>query len=102
MEEILNYIGGEWRKPQAREYLEVSNPATAELLTRTPLCGAEEVDAAARAAQAAFAEWRRTPVVERVQYLFRLKNLLEENFEDLARTITIENGKTLEEARGEM
>ncbi len=102
MEEILNYIGGEWSSPNVREYLDVHNPATAELLARTPLCGPAEVDEAAQAAQAAFAAWRRTPVTERVQYLFRLKQLLEEHFEDLARTITIENGKTLEEARGEM
>ncbi len=102
MQEVLNYIGGEWIKPQVAEFFDVHNPATGEVLTRTPLCSASEVDAAARAAQAALADWRRTPVVERVQYLFHLKRLLEEHFEDLARTITIENGKTLEEARGEM
>jgi len=102
MQEVLNYIGGEWIRPEVSDSFEVHNPATGEQLARTPLCGAAEVDAAARAAQAALADWRRTPVVERVQYLFRLKQLLEAHFEELARTITLENGKTLEEARGEM
>lgn len=67
-----------------------------------PLSPPSEVDQAAQAAGAAFAEWRRTPAVDRVQYLFRFKDLLEENFEDLARTITMECGKTLAESRGEM
>ncbi|MDI6696873.1 MAG: CoA-acylating methylmalonate-semialdehyde dehydrogenase [Anaerolineales bacterium] len=102
MEKILNYINGEWQAAQTAETYPVHNPATAELLAETPLCGPMEVDAAACAAEAAFPAWRRTPVAERVQYLFKLKHLVEENFEDLSRTITIENGKTLEEARGEM
>jgi malonate-semialdehyde dehydrogenase (acetylating)/methylmalonate-semialdehyde dehydrogenase len=102
MEKILNYINGEWQAAQSAETYPVHNPATAELLAETPLCGPMEVDAAACAAEAAFPAWRRTPVAERVQYLFKLKHLVEENFEDLSRTITIENGKTLEEARGEM
>ena len=99
---LKNYIGGEWVESQATEYLEVVNPATAEKLAEVPLSPPEEVDRAARAAAEAFLEWRRTPVVDRVQYLFRLKFLLEENLEDLARTITMECGKTIEESRGEM
>jgi malonate-semialdehyde dehydrogenase (acetylating)/methylmalonate-semialdehyde dehydrogenase len=99
---ILNYIGGEWRTSNASAYLDALNPATAEVLSRVPLSPAAEVAAAAQAASAAFPEWRRMPPAERVQYLFRLKNLLEEQFNDLARTITMECGKTLEESRGEV
>lgn len=102
MEPIFNYINGEWKAAQTVETYPVHNPATAELLAETPLCGPMEVDAAVRAAEAAFPAWRRTPVAERVQYLFKLKYLLEKNFDDLSRAITIENGKTLEEAHGEM
>ena len=61
---------------------------------------AAEVDAAAQAAQAAFKEWRRVPPQNRVQYLFKLKALMEERLEDLARVVTQEHGKSLEEARG--
>ncbi len=100
--QVRNYVDGEWRASGATEFLEVVNPATAEVLGSTPMSPAAEVDAAAEAASEALAEWRRTPPTDRVQYLFKLKNLLEENFEDLARTITLENGKTLEESRGEM
>lgn len=101
-EMILNYVDGEWVGSSAGEELEVLNPATAEVLTRVPLSSPEEVDRAAKAAAAAFPAWRRTPAVERVQYLFKLKSLMEENFEDLSRTIVLENGKVLSEARGEI
>ena len=97
-----NYIEGEWRQSTATETLPVINPATGEELARTPLSPAAEVDAAAQSAARAFPGWRRIPVTERIQYLFKLKMLLEENFEDLARTITMEAGKTLVESRGEM
>lgn len=99
---ILNYVNGAWRQSRATEYLDVVNPATAELLGKVPLSPAAEVDEAAQAAAEAFGSWRRTPATERIQYLFKLKNLLEDNFEELARTITLECGKTIGESRGEM
>ncbi len=102
MEILLNYVNGAWVEPAAAEYLDVPNPATGEVLARVPLCTPGDVDLAAQAAAAAFPGWRRTPAPARIQPLFRLKALMEENFEDLARTITIENGKILDDARGEM
>ena len=102
MAEILNYVNGRWVASSATEFLDVINPATGELLGRTPLGGTDDVSTAADAAQAAFPAWRATPPEERIQYLFKLKNLLEQNLEALARTITMECGKTLEEARGEL
>ncbi|OGN75873.1 MAG: methylmalonate-semialdehyde dehydrogenase (acylating) [Chloroflexi bacterium GWB2_49_20] len=102
MEKILNYVNGEWISSGAKEYADVINPATAELLAKTPLGGAEEVDKAVLCAAQVFKEWRRVPVLERVKPLFKLRELLIENFDDLARTITMECGKTFEEARGEM
>ena len=97
-----NYIEGQWRQSAATETLPVINPATGEELGRTPLSPAAEVDQAAQAGARAFATWRRVPVTDRVQYLFKLKTLLEEHFDDIARTITMEAGKTLTEARAEM
>src|SRR5689334_10713041 len=99
---VPNYINGNWSESQASEWFEVVNPATGEIVARTPLCGPAEVAAAVQAAARAFPEWRRTPPEDRIQYLFKLKNLLEEHFEELARTITLENGKTLGEAKGEL
>lgn len=99
---VRNYIAGEWQDSATASWQDVHNPATAEVIASVPLSPPEEVDRAARAASAAFAEWRRVPALTRIQYLFKLKNLMEEQFEALARSITIENGKVLDDARGEM
>jgi malonate-semialdehyde dehydrogenase (acetylating)/methylmalonate-semialdehyde dehydrogenase len=99
---LQNYIDGVWKPSTATEYEQVINPATAEVLAQVPLSPASEVDEAAQAAAIAFSHWRRTPPTERVQYLFKLKWLLEENLDDLAQTITLECGKTLAESKGEM
>lgn len=99
---LLNYINGEWCASQATEFLDVVNPATAAVLTQVPLSLKEDVDAAAIAAADAFISWRRTPPTQRVQYLFKLKFLLEEHLDDLACTITLECGKTLAESKGEL
>ncbi|MDE0528657.1 MAG: CoA-acylating methylmalonate-semialdehyde dehydrogenase [Truepera sp.] len=101
-ETLLNYISGQWHRSTAAEQLEVHNPATAEVIASVPLSSRAEVDRAVQAALAAFPGWRNTPVVDRVQPLFRLKVLLEDNIEELARTITMEAGKTYQESIGEM
>ncbi len=101
-EQLPNFIDGDWQRSAATDYLDVLNPATAETLAEVPLSPAGEVDDAVQRASRAFRDWRRTPVTERVQYLFRLKALLEDGFEDLARTLTTECGKTLPESRGEI
>jgi malonate-semialdehyde dehydrogenase (acetylating) / methylmalonate-semialdehyde dehydrogenase len=98
--EVLDYIGGGWRKPPAADGVAVVNPATGEVLARSPLNGA--VEEAVQAAVAAFPDWRATPPAERIQPLFRLKQLLEVHFDEIARIITTENGKTLDEARAEL
>jgi malonate-semialdehyde dehydrogenase (acetylating)/methylmalonate-semialdehyde dehydrogenase len=100
--ELLDHFGGEWKTSKSSEYLSVVNPATSELLARVPVGAQEDVDAAVRAAAAAYPEWRRTPPQDRIQYLFKLKQLLEENIEEIARVCTTENGKTLAESRAEL
>ena len=100
MKTLRNFIGGAWVPPHAAEYLDLTNPATGESLGKVPLSGARDVDDAVAAAQAAFVKWREAPPVVRARYLFKLKALLEEQFDDLAATVTRENGKTLDEAKG--
>ncbi len=100
--QLLNYVNGGWQRPQAPDFLDVRNPATAETMVRVPLSGRPEVDAAVAAAHTAFDGWRRTPATERVQYLFKLKDLLETHFDEIARLTTDECGKTLAEAQGEL
>lgn len=101
-EVLLNYIDGEWRKSTSHEILEVVNPATGKMLAKVPLSNVEEVDQAAKVAADAFIHWSHMPPTQRIQYLFKLKDLLEENIDELSRTITLENGKTFNEAKGEM
>ena len=95
-----NFIGGRWVKAQTTDFFDVHNPALGEVIGRTPLSSAADVDAAVQAAARAFPAWRDTPVNTRAQVLFRFKALLERDFADLARTVTTEHGKTLDEARG--
>src|SRR2546426_7857191 len=97
---LRNYIGGEWIAPGNVDYLELTNPATGEPLGKVPLSGVRAVNEAVAAAQAAFLKWREVPPVARARYLFKLKFLMEEHFDELAATVTRENGKTLDEARG--
>jgi malonate-semialdehyde dehydrogenase (acetylating)/methylmalonate-semialdehyde dehydrogenase len=99
--DALNYVNSEWRKSSA-ETLNVVNPATAEIIGRVPLSTAADVDEAVAAADRAKHMWRCTPPGERVQYLFALKQLLEDHIDELARTIVIENGKTFAEAKAEV
>jgi malonate-semialdehyde dehydrogenase (acetylating)/methylmalonate-semialdehyde dehydrogenase len=102
MLKILNYINGEWIEPNIAETIDVVNPATGDLLAQTPVCGLSEVNAAAKAAADALPAWRRTPAQERIQYLFKLRDLLMSNVDMITRTITNESGKTIEEAKAEM
>ena len=98
---LLNYVNGQWKPSNGADYLDVTNPATGQVLTTVPLTPAREVDAAVQAAAKAFEGWRRIPATDRIQYLFALKNLLEENLDNLARTLTQECGKTYKESIGE-
>ena len=100
--EILNYINGEWVKPNVKDYMDVINPATGEVIAKTPLSTKADVNVAAKAASEAFPAWRRTPVQDRVQYLFKLRDLLKANNDEIATLITNECGKTFEESKAEM
>jgi malonate-semialdehyde dehydrogenase (acetylating)/methylmalonate-semialdehyde dehydrogenase len=99
---LPNYIEDRWEPASAAESLEVLNPATGETLARVALSGKAEVGRAVEAAARAFPGWRRTPPEERVQPLFKLKGLLEAHREEVCRILSMENGKTLAEARGEL
>ena len=100
--QLLNYINGEWQSSSSHQYLNVTNPATTEVIARVPISPGTEVDEAVGHAAGAFEAWRRTPVTERVEYLFKLKNLLEENIQEMARIMTQECGKTYAESLGEL
>lgn len=97
---ISDYIGGQWVPSSAKNSVSIVNPATGKEINRCPLGTSEDVNRAVQAAQTAFQEWKQVPAIERVQYLFKLKPLLESHVEELAKLVTQEHGKTLNEARG--
>ena len=99
---VPQYINGQWLDSNSPDWQDVINPATGEVLARVPLSSAAEVAAAVEAAAAAFPEWRRTPPEDRIQALFKLKQILEDHVDELGRILTQENGKTLTEAKAEL
>ena len=99
---VQNYVGGGWRESSATDTLPLMNPASGEEIGRVPLSSGADVDAAVQAAKAAFPAWRATPAPARARVLFRLKMLLEEHKEELAKQLTIEHGKIIAETRGEV
>jgi len=98
---LKNYIDGEWVESKSDVIVDVVNPALMKTIAKVPRSNAEDVEAAVQAAKEAFPSWRRTTPLARSRYLFRLKNLLEENFEEISRIGTVEHGKTIDESRGE-
>ena len=99
---LENYVGGRWTPASGSETLDVTNPATGEVLAQVPLSAASDLDAAVQAARAALPEWRAVSAIARAQKLFQLRQGLVERKEDLARSVTMEMGKTLVDARAEV
>ncbi|MDJ0664876.1 MAG: CoA-acylating methylmalonate-semialdehyde dehydrogenase [Acidimicrobiia bacterium] len=103
MAKRLKYlVGGEWKDTTSGIYYEITNSSTGEVMAEAPRCTAAEVDGAVEAAAAAYPGWRDTPITKRVQVMFRMKMLLEENLHDLAMLLATEMGKTYAEARGDV
>jgi len=99
---IPNYVNGEWVASKSTKTLDIVNPATTEILARVPMSTKEEVDEAIRFAKEAYEEWKETPPLTRARYMFTLKALMEDHFEEASQILTKEHGKTIDEARGEI
>ncbi|GLB60261.1 CoA-acylating methylmalonate-semialdehyde dehydrogenase [Cytobacillus sp. NCCP-133] len=99
---LKNYINGEWVDANTEKFEMVPNPATGEELARTPISTREDVDHAVQAAKEAFKTWSKTPVPKRARILFKYQQLLVDNWDELAKLITQENGKNYKEAYGEV
>ncbi|MCF2138118.1 MAG: CoA-acylating methylmalonate-semialdehyde dehydrogenase [Candidatus Thorarchaeota archaeon] len=100
-ERVKNYINGQWMDSKATETQKVINPATGEIIAETPMSTVEETTAAIETAKKAFPRWRATPPLTRVRYLYRFRDLLEDHFDELSEIIVKEQGKCIDEARGE-
>ena len=97
---VRNYVGGEWLRSTG-EYHDIMDPARQRVIAHVPTSTVGEVNEAIVEAKEVFPEWRSTPPVTRARYLHRLRELMEENFEELSRIQTLEHGKTIDESRGE-
>lgn len=98
--QIRNYVDGDWVESEG-PLQDVINPATQKVIAKVPISTKSEFDQAVEVAKAAYPDWRRTPPLARARCLFRLKELMEKNFEELSRIQTMEHGKTIDESRGE-
>jgi malonate-semialdehyde dehydrogenase (acetylating)/methylmalonate-semialdehyde dehydrogenase len=92
-------IDGKWTEVKTNEFTKVTNPSTGEIIAQTPMCGAKEVDLAVQSAERAFPAWAETPIVERTRVMFKFKALLEKNYDDIAKLVSREHGKTIAEAK---
>ncbi len=99
---MKNYINGDWAESASSTFGDVWNPANGEKIATVAYSTKEDVDQAVQAAKEAYWEWRATPPLSRARYLFRLKEAFEENFEEIAEVLTTEQGKCIDEARGEV
>jgi malonate-semialdehyde dehydrogenase (acetylating)/methylmalonate-semialdehyde dehydrogenase len=102
MSDVQHFIDGRPAAGASGRWGDVFNPATGERARRVALAGAAEVDAAVRAARAAFPGWAATPPLTRARVMFRFRELLLREEEALARIITDEHGKVLSDAKGEL
>src|SRR5271170_5449842 len=102
VETVSFYINGQWENAGNRQLASITNPATGVEIAQVAYATADDVDRTVQAAHAAYLKWRDVPVVERMQPLFRYKMLLEKHQNDLAATLTTENGKTIDDARAEV
>lgn len=101
-ERVKNYVNGAWVESSSGRDEEVYNPATGEVIAYVPISSKEELGAAVEAAAAAFQAWKRVAVPRRARYFFQYQQLLVKHWHELAELITLENGKSLEEAQGEV
>lgn len=102
IETLKNYINGEWVPATTDQKEEVYNPATGEVIANVPISTKEDLDSAVQVASEAFVTWKEVPVPRRARILFKYQQLLVEHWEELARIITVENGKNFTEAHGEV
>lgn len=100
--QLKNFINGEWVTAKSTVYEDVPNPATGEILAQVPLSNEDDFQLAVDAADEAFKTWSKTPVPRRARLMFKFQQLLVEHWDELAEIITIENGKSFSEARGEV
>ena len=96
------FANGKWIESKTAKYMDIHDPSTGDVIAKTPCCTEEEVNLAIKSAADAFPAWSNTPVVKRVQVLYKFRELLENNLDELTQLVCKENGKVWEEAKGDV
>ncbi len=100
---VLNpFINGQFIESAADKYQDAYNPSTGEVIARVPCCTDEEIDLAIKSAKKAYESWSATPVMKRVQILYKVRDLIIANLDELTNLVATENGKILAEAQGDV
>ncbi len=102
MEKLKIFINGEWKDSKTDKYMDIYDPSIGEVIAQTPCCTVDEVDQAIGAAQEAFKTWSVTPVMKRVQVLYKVRALIEEHMDELTELVARENGKSWDDAKGDV
>ena len=102
IKKLCPYINGQYVESKTEKYTDAYNPSTGEVTAKVPCCTKEEVEAAVQAAKAAFPGWAATPVLKRVQILYRVRELILEHMDELTYLVAEENGKCWKEAEGDV
>ncbi len=102
MKKISAFINGEFITSKTDKYQDAYDPSTGEVIAKVPCCTNEEIDLAIKSAEAAYPAWAATPVIKRVQILYKVRDLIMENLEELTLLVATEHGKVLDEARGDV
>ena len=96
------FVNGEIHKSKTKEYYDIYDPNTGDVIAKAPRCTQDEVNAAVESSAKAFLGWRDIPVLKRVQVLYKFKQLIEEQIDDLTMSVCLENGKVWQEAKGDV
>jgi malonate-semialdehyde dehydrogenase (acetylating)/methylmalonate-semialdehyde dehydrogenase len=102
IKKLKYFAGGKWQESKTDKYMDVFDPSTGEKIAEAPCCLPEEVSSAIASAKEAFVSWSQTPVMKRAQILFKFRELLEKNMEELTLICAKEHGKVLDEAKGDI
>jgi malonate-semialdehyde dehydrogenase (acetylating) / methylmalonate-semialdehyde dehydrogenase len=102
VETVPVLIDGAWRPSRSQRFADVYNPSSGQVIARVPLCNSDDIREVIDSAERAGPDWAGTPIVERARLMFRYRDLLESHFQELARLVTREHGKTLAESQAEV
>ena len=99
---VRNFINGEWLSAEHYQTIPLFNPSTGEVIGSVPMSTPDISNQAVKAAAEAYPAWSATPLPKRMDYIFKIVTAMQENLEQLAYSVALDQGKHISEARGEV